>query len=248
VAAWAALGLGLFLGAPAVGHASPTYTGVVQSGFSDPVLAGPFLNLNGSLGFLDNTASSVYPLSYDPTTNTAGLPWGVGPTTPGFSSLAFQGASFTNGPPNQLFPLGTLTYFNGPSASASVVFGATLKFQVSDGLGHAEPITAAVSQADLHPTANGGVNKYRDADWVTLSPSLAQFHVFENATGTANLYGHVTGDPTLHFSTFSLNPNQGANGFLVNAPEPSSLLLAAIALAAVLGGLYLRARARAAPG
>jgi hypothetical protein len=248
-AAWAAVGLGLFLGAPAVGRASPTYTGVIPGSFSNPVLAGPFINLNGSTGFFDNISSTVCSLSYDAAINTAGLQWGVSPTTPpGSSSLAFQGASFTNGTPNRLFPLGTLTYFNGTSASNSVLLGATLSFQATDGSGHVEPVTAAVSQVDMLSTVNGGLNKNRDADWVTLSPSLAQFHVFENATATANLYGNVTGDPMLHFS-ITLNPNRGSNGLLVNAPEPPGLLLAAIALAVVLGLLYFRTRrARAAPG
>jgi hypothetical protein len=230
------LGVGLFLGAPAVGRASPSYTGVIQGSFGNAVLAGNIIPVGGGLQFQDNTTTAVYSTAYDSSTNTATLQWGTFPSGAiPFSTLAFQGSAFSAVPPSTTFQLGTLTYTNGTSSLPSLIFGADLTVQVTDGMGHVEAITAAVSHIDILTTVNGGVNKYADADFVTLSPPVASFHVFEGATATANVYGYITGDPMLHFGTISLPPGQGGNGFLVGAPEPSSLSLAALAVAAVLG-------------
>jgi hypothetical protein len=233
------LGVGLFLGDPAVGRASPSYTGVIQGSFGDPVLSGNIISLSRLPVFQDNTATAFYTTNYDSATNAASLTWGTGAFTIPSSILVFQGAAFSGVAPGQEFALGTLSYTNGTSNLNSLIFGATLTMQVGDGLGGVLPITAAVSSVSIYTTVNGGVSAFLDADSVTLSPSTTFYNVYEGASATAILYGSIIGDPELHFNSIALAPNQGGNGFLSPGlpalPEPSGLSLAALAVAAVLG-------------
>lgn len=76
--------------------------------------------------------------------------------------LTFLDSTFANQPANTPFPLGTFQFLNGTSALNSLVFGVTLNLSFSDSAA----VTPGTSKLNIVTTANGGVDKFADADFV----------------------------------------------------------------------------------
>jgi hypothetical protein len=212
--------IGAALCATPVVDASPFYSGTITGVFSAPILSGNLVETDGSLTFLDNSATAVIS-----GTGTNIFNWGTSDRDiPDHSTLQFSGVDFTGIAPDQVFNLGTLTYTNGTSFVETIAFGITLTIGAIDPSVAIDP---AVAQLSLLTTANGGVDPIRDADFVSFDLLPLTFHVFEGATATADLFGYIHGDPQVVLSGLSLPP--GEPGFVV--PEPSILALLAIGLA-----------------
>ena len=209
-------------------HADTTYDGSISGIFSDPLLTGDIINVDGSHTFFDNTTTAVYS---GVGTNT--ITWGA----TGFSTITFTGNSFSGVQPNQPFELGTITYTNGTSGISTVIFGGTLTLTVNSPTG---PVTIdpSVSLLNFVTTVNGGTDQRRDADFVSFDAFPQTFNVFEGATATAQLFGEIIGDPTLVLTGIQLAPGQTGNGFIGHGqpavPDGSSTLgLMGLALGAL---------------
>jgi len=143
----------LSLVAPLAG-ASPLYRGTVSGTWSNPVLAGVFLDaLTRASEFpTDNTTTAVCSLSGCPTTVLGGpsseILWGDGAP----SQLIFSGASFSAAPETP-FDMGTITFFNGSNLLPSLIFGADLTLTFDLTLGAA--VTPEVVSVGMVTTVNG---------------------------------------------------------------------------------------------
>lgn len=212
------------LWAAAFAHAAPLYSGTITGIFSAPILSGININADGSVGLLDNSATAV--ISGD---GTGTFNWGAldGTVFPDHSSLQFTGVNFAGQAPDEVFKLGTLTYLNGTSFSNTLAFGITLTIGVVDIDVAIDP---AAAQLTLLPTANGGVDPFRDADMVSFDVLPLALHVFEAATAAADLLGYIDGDRHVVIAGISLPPGQP--GFLAPVPEPATgaLMLAGLGL------------------
>lgn len=220
------------------GQASTLYSGSISGNFANPVLSGNIINVDRSLSFLDNTSTAVFT---GVGTNT--FTWGTFPPgpVPPFSRFVFTGNTITNQPANTPFALGTFRFLNGTSALNSLVFGVTLNLSFS---GNAA-VTPDVSKLNIVTTANGGVDKFADADFVGFDKFPNTFNVFEGAESTATLVGEIVGDPQLMLLDITLPPND-PNGFLAQGqgsavPEPGSFVLVSLGLAGACLILRLRA-------
>jgi hypothetical protein len=210
-------------------RANALYSGSISGTFSSPVLTGYFIDLNGNLVPQDNTNTAVYN-----GIGTNSITWGA--PIPGFppNSLTFTGKSFSGVASGQVFDLGTVTYFNG--ATLDNIFGATLTLSVNSTMGGS--VDPAVSNLGFIATENGGVDRFRDADFVTFDVFPQTFNVFEGATATADLFGMIVGDPSLTITAIQLNPGQESNGFIghgqPSVPDAGSTLgLLGVALGAL---------------
>lgn len=235
----AACGLVLVF-APRV-QASPFYSGTTYGIWSNPVLTGNDIDVQGNPRSLDNTSTAVYSLNNtpDPGNNNIGsaLNWGAFATPPGFSNLVFFGNTFSGVAPEQPFKLGTITYSNGTSDLDTLIFGATLTISIFN-----EPsITAKVTNISITTTANTGTSLNRDADLIGFSDFPNTFNVYEGHAATAELFGTIVGDPQLQLNGIGLAPGQSGNGFIGMGvvPIPASLPLMLSGLAAL--GLARRA-------
>ena len=222
-----AIGLTLLHG---TAFAAPLYSGAVEGIFSDPVVIGAIINADGSTSVQDNTASAVVS-----GTGTNQMVWGSWCGTgcepvPQSSSVTFTGESFANVAPDVVFRLGTLSYLNGTSFVDTLIFGARLALGVT---GSAAAISPAVAQISVLTTVNGGVDVFADADFLGFDVLPFTFHVFEGASAVADLYGYIHGDPQLVIGTITLPPGQAGNGFLIPVPEPGTMALLGLGLAAV---------------
>jgi hypothetical protein len=193
-----------FVGIASV-HANNIYSGSISGIFSDPVLTGYALDLNGNHIPLDNTTTAV-----DTGFGTNSITWGD--ASPSSSSLTFTGKSFSGVAPDQVFDLGTITYFNGSSTGPSLIFGAALTLAVNSTMGGS--VDPGVAHLGFIATANGGVNERRDADFITFDVFPLTFNVFEGHTASAELFGKIVGDPFLTVTGIQLNPGQEDNGFI----------------------------------
>jgi hypothetical protein len=213
--------IGAALCAASLADASPFYSGTITGIFSAPILSGNIINTDGSVRFLDNTASAVISGVGTDTFN-----WGTfdGSFFPDHSTLQFTGVDFTDKAPDEVFKLGTLTYTNGTSFTNTLAFGITLTVGVANANVAIDP---AVTQVAILTTVNGGVDPFKDADFVSFDVLPVTFHVFEGATAAADVLGYIHGDPQVVLAGLALPPGQP--GFLV--PEPSMVALLAIGLA-----------------
>jgi hypothetical protein len=200
----------LFVGLLSV-RASAIYSGSISGIFSDPVLTGYFIALNGDHVQQDNTTSAIYG---GVGTNT--ITWGD--PIPG-NSLTFTGKSFSGIAPGQLFDLGTITFTN--AGTLNNIFGATLTLTVNSTMGGS--VDPSVSHLAFIATENGGVNRGADADFVGFDVFPQTFNVFEGETATAELFGKIIGDPFLSVTSIQLNPGEEDNGFIGRGqPAPDS--------------------------
>ena len=219
-------------------RASLTYSGSVSGIFTNPILSGNLIDVNGVNVFLDNTAtaasSGAGTNAINWGRNSAALPVGTSP----FSTARFVGANFTNVAPGTQFLLGYIYFTNGTSEMNSLIFGTTLTIGVTGNLS----ITPSTSNASIVTTSNTGISPQRDADAIFF-PSLGRsFNVFEGNTAVADVFGQIVGDPTLVLTRLALDPTlngpnapgsigNGASDFV---PEPSSWLLLASGLAPMI--------------
>ena len=209
------------------------YSGSISGIFSDPVLTGYSILLNGDHVQEDNTTSAVYT---GVGTNT--VTWGAPPPP---SSLMFTGKSFSGVAPGQLFDLGTITFTNGNNFSDTFIFGATLTLTVNSTMGGS--VDPSVSHLAFIATENGGVNQNVDADFVGFDVFPQTFNVFEGNTATAELFGKIIGDPFLSVTSIQLNPGEEDNGF-IGRGQPSVPDQGSTFLLLTLGSLGLVALRR----
>lgn len=226
---------GLLLLAVLPANATTTYSGVVDGSFTNPVLTGNVIAVDGSNTFLDNTTTAVFS-DFQPAANNDTLSWGTSsqvPTPPlTFSFLEFTGATYTNVAPGQQFLLGQIEFSNGTSDLPTLIFGATLNLDLGNG------IDVKTSNVDIVTTINTGLSPARDADFVGFSDFPQTFNVYEGGFSVANLYGTIVGDPMVTLDLITIAPGFEDGGFvgqgLGGVPEPatwSMLLLGFLGLA-----------------
>ncbi len=200
----------LALAAAASGGAafgSSSYSGSVDGIFTNEETNGFYLDANYNPVWIADTAPDF---TGDGTNSiTAGLA-GSGSAP---NQWTFFGASFTDIAPGQVFLLGQLEFFNGTTAVGTDVFGGDLTLNFDLTLG------TAVTPLTLHYDHIGTVNtgdQHHDADWLNFFQVNTSFHVYENDSAFANIYGRIVGDPYADGITFQLVPdvNGNINGFL----------------------------------
>jgi hypothetical protein len=202
--------------APTPGAAAPSYSGTITGFFDSPVLSGAFLQAGTHLPVVrDNTSTAG-----GSGIGTSSVSWGGddngGPVAP--STLTFTGNSFSNVGPGQVFPLGTLTYFNGPSGPASLIFGVTMHLSAGDG------ITPFAGPVAIVSTQNGNIDRVADADVLFFStfeiPSTLA--AFEGTAVTAIIYAKIVGDSQLEITSMSLAPDEASHGCVDEGPLDST--------------------------
>ena len=203
---------------PAAAHA---VSGTVVGVFSNPVLTGN--TIDGATGVpspLDNTGTAAIS-----GIGTSSFIWGTGAFVPNNSILSFFGNTVTGQPGNAPFALGTITFANGTSNLNSLVFGIDLTLSVPSD----PSVTPLVAHISIVTTNNTGAVS-QNADFISFSAFPNTFNVYEGAAATANLIGQFVGDPLIQLLQITLQPGQGANGFIgtglpSTVPEPGTLAL-----------------------
>jgi len=202
--------------APTPGATVPSYSGTITGLFDAPVLSGAFLEAGTRLPVARDNTSSAHGFG----TGTSSVSWGGDDNgcTVAPSTLAFTGNSFSSVTPGQVFPLGTLTYFNGPSGPASLMFGLTMHLSAGDGI---TPFTGPMA---IVSTLNGNIDRVADADVLVFSkfeiPSTLA--AFEGAAVTAVMYGKIVGDSQLEVTSMSLAPGEAGHGCVDEGPSADS--------------------------
>jgi hypothetical protein len=134
------------------------------------------------------------------------------------SRLTFSGDSFSDVTPGQVFRLGTLTFVNGPSGPASLIFGLDLQLSAGEGVA---PFTGPV---DIVSTQNANVDRMADADVLSFTgfESPSTLAGFEGAPVTAIVYGRIGDDGRLGVTRIALAPDQAEHGCVDEAPFVAS--------------------------
>jgi hypothetical protein len=185
----------------------PSYSGTVTAMFDTPMLTGAFLDGGSRLPIArDNTRSAgVSGVA------TSSLTWG---DSNGGSTLVFTGNAFSDLVPGQVYPLGTLSYFNGQNTPASLVYGLTMRLSAGDG------VTPFAGPVDIVSTLNGKTDRVADADVLVFSkfeiPSMLA--AFEGTAVTAIVYGRIVGDSELEVTSMSLAPGEADHGCVSEGP------------------------------
>src|SRR5262249_1540031 len=145
---------------PTPGAAAPSYSGTITGVFDSLVLSGAFLRAGTHLPVVrDNTSTAG-----GSGIGTSSVVWSddnVHAAAP--STVTFTGTSFSSLAPDQVFPLGTLTYFNGSNGPTSLIFGVTMHLSAG---GSITPFTAPVAVVS---TQNGNLDRVADADSLFFS-------------------------------------------------------------------------------
>ena len=203
--------------APTPGAAAPSYSGTITGSFDSPVLSGYFLQPGTRLRVSqDNTSTTL-----GSGIGTSSVAWGddSGGTLPP-STLTFTGNSFSNAASGQVFPLGTLTYFNGPNSPSSLIFGVTMHLSAGDGI---MPFTGPVA---IVSTQNGTIDRVTDADLLFFStfevPST--LGAFEGTAVTAVIFGRIVGESQLEIASIALAEGQADHGCVDEGPLVDSTL------------------------
>jgi hypothetical protein len=248
---------------------------IVIGVFGNPVLAGNVANdpAAGQLTYIDNSSTAVYSINNSTSTTLVGNPplqstgsaltWGADSpeTNQSYSVLTFFGAPIpadTTSP----FKVGTVTFQNGTSLLNTLIFGAQLSFYDNSV---APENYLGTDQVIITTTNNLGQSVTQDADYINIcgnqsnicGQSIEAIEETEGGTGvTADLYGTITGDPTLTLTGVQLEPGQSSdtNGFIGNdpplaeTPEPGSAGMLCLSLPLFAGlSVVMKRRATAAP-
>jgi len=201
--------------APKPGAATLSYSGTITGFFDSPVLSGDFLQAGTHLPvFRDNTTAAV-----GSGFGTSSVAWNDdngGTVAP--SALTFTGNSFSDVAPDQVFALGTLTYFNGPNSPASLIFGVTMHLSAGGG------ITPFAGPVAIISTQNANIDRVADADRLFFSnfeiPSTLA--AFENSAVTAIVYGKIADTLQLEVTSISLAQGEADHGCVVEGPAVGS--------------------------
>jgi hypothetical protein len=201
-------------------RADSLYSGSVTGYFSNPVVTGNVVLIDGSNSFFDNTGTAAT-TGFD----SSHVFWG---NNPGSSQLIFLGDTFSNIAPDQIFHIGTVIYTNGTSALESLIFGAQLHLITGVADEH-------VSNLSIVTTQNTGLSAARDSDFIGFSDFSPTFNVYEDQTSSIELFGSIIGDPMLDLDRIEISPVAAGAGFIGNGiggvPEPTTWLL-------MIGGFF----------
>ena len=198
------------------GTAAPRYSGTITGSFGAPVLSGAFLRPGSHEPVLRDNVGTARRSGV----GTATITWGGddnGGTAAG-SSLTFNGDSFSDLTPGQVFRLGTLTFVNGPSGPASLIFGFEMQLSAGEGIAPFTGLVAIVS------TQNANVDRIADADVLSFADFDAPSTLagFEDASVTAIVYGRIGDDGRLKVTSIGLAPGQDQYGCVDEAPFVAS--------------------------
>ena len=227
--------------------------------FSGPVTAGNDLNspVGGQTTFTDNSATAVITGS-----GTSTLTWGTNPdgapqSTGNFSALTFSGAANLPTAATSPIPIGTISFYNGTSATDTIIFGATLNLYY----GTVSPATLlGTDTVAINSTQNQytGTNLttaqlQTDADYINIcgnSSNVCQSSI-ESYESTeipnyqpflVDLYAIYQSDPSITLTSVVADPSKPGNGLIgsepatsipvpASVPEPASLVLLGGAMA-----------------
>lgn len=198
-------------GGAALATSAPRYSGAVTGVFDTALLTGAFLEVDSRLPVpCDNTSKAAgFGLG------TSSLTWGDSPggvLAP--SAVEFVGKSFDDVAAGEIFPLGTLSYFNGENSPASLIFGLGLELSAGDGI---EPFAGPV---DIVSTRNGRRDQMADADVLVFDtfevPSTLA--AFESTGVTATVYGKIGSDAKLEVTSMSLEAGEAEHGCVSEGP------------------------------
>jgi hypothetical protein len=197
--------------------AAAGYSGTIVGSLDAPLLAGVFLRPESREPVLtDNTV--IAPTSG---AGTATITWGGGDAgcPAAANSVTFNGDVFNDVMPGEVFRLGTLTFVNGSSGPASLIFGFDMQLSAGDDLA---PFTGLV---DIISTQNAGVDPIADADVLSFpdfdAPSTLA--AFESASVTAIVNGTIGDDGRLRVTSIELAPDEDEHGCVDAAAVVTSL-------------------------
>ena len=233
-----ALGIAALLSSAVVStaNASGTFSGTVTATFSNPVLSGNVIDINGSNLPLDNSGTAFFTGM-----GTNDITWG---TTPGSSHLFFLSDSFSNVSAGDTIHLGTIIYTNGTSDLTTLIFGTTMTLSTG---GVTDPLVSAMN---IVTTNNTGLSPARDSDFIGFSDFPETFNVYEGATSSIELFGHIVGDPQLKFDSIVVSAVATDAGFIGHGvggiPEPAAWMFMILGFFGLGGALRVR-RSRQVP-
>jgi hypothetical protein len=186
--------------------AAAGYSGAVTGSFVAPVLSGAFLLPESREPFLQDNAA-IAPTSG---AGTATITWGRDGTgcPAADNSVTFVGDVFNDVMPGEVIRLGTLTFVNGLSGPASLIFGFDMQLSAGDDIA---PFTGLV---DVISTQNANVDPIADADVLSFpdfdAPSTLA--AFESASVTAIVNGTIGDDGRLRVTSIELAPGEDEHG------------------------------------
>jgi hypothetical protein len=221
--------------APAPGAAAPSYSGTITGLFDGPELSGHWLQIGTRVKVpQDNTRTAV-----SSGIGTSSVGWGDnGAGTGAPSTLTFTGNAFDDVAPGQVFPFGTLTYVNGTSTPASLIFGVTMHLSAGDGI---TPFTGPVA---IVSTQNANADRVPDADLLSFStfevPSTLA--AFEGTAVTATVFGRIVGGPQLEVTSIGLAEGEADHGCVDEGPAEDSTLPCASACGGSCAAIALALR------
>jgi hypothetical protein len=185
--------------------ATAGYSGTITGSFDAPLLWGAFLRPESREPVpTDNTAIA-------PTAGagTATITWGGDAGCPAAAnSVTFDGDVFHDVMPGEVFRLGTLTFVNGSSGPAALIFGFDMQLSAGDEVA---PFAGLV---DIVSTQNANVDQIADADVLSFpdfdEPSTLAG--FESASVTAFVNGTIGADGQLRVTGIDLAPGEDEHG------------------------------------
>jgi hypothetical protein len=185
--------------------ATAGYSGTIMGSFDAPVLSGAFLR-PGSREPVPTDNALIAPTSG---AGTATITWDGDDTgCAAANSVTFNGDVFYDVMPGEVFRLGTLTFVNGSSGPASLIFGFDMQLSAGDDIA---PFTGLV---DIISTQNANVDRIADADVLSFpdfdDPSTLAG--FESASVTAIVNGTIGDDGRLRVTGIELAPGEGEHG------------------------------------
>jgi hypothetical protein len=191
--------------------AAAGYSGAITASFDAPLLFGAFLRPESREPVATDN-SVIAPTSG---AGTAAITWGGDDGCPAAAnSVTFIGDVFNDVLPGDVFRLGTLTFVNGASAPAALIFGFEMQLSTGDEIA---PFTGLV---DIVSTQNANVDPIADADVLSFpdfdAPSTLA--AFESAEVTAIVNGTIGDDGRLRVTSIELAPDAAEQG-CVDAAE-----------------------------